>query len=183
MTTNIARKGPDSDTNNAAHFAAAIPTTPSPKVALSKPATYEFVEAGELMEFEGDSSANYQTGPTFSRRFQFQRADGLWAVVNPTYFATTEYRELDCNGRETGRVSEVPDGYELCVERFDVQESTEFVLCSDPSDPGSTEITSSIENDWPLSILPRTHDDAVAESRRRCANEYADNYEHWNGDR
>jgi hypothetical protein len=173
----ISRKGAGSDTGNRAHFA---PTVHSVPEFVFEP--NGIVEEGEMGDFWGSEGGDAQTGPTFSRRFRINREDGLFAFATASYYATTEYRELDDKGEETGNQSYDEDDFDSFTTFYDVQCQTEFLVCSDPDDLGGTEINSDYiyENSEPYTMS--THEEAVEASRRACLRESVGNYELWDGE-
>jgi hypothetical protein len=173
----ISRKGAGSDTGNKAHFAAAVQSAPEFVFEPNK-----IAEEGEMGESWGSEGGDAQTGPTFSRRFRINRGDGLFAFATASYYATTEYRELDDRGEETGKQSYEEDDFESFTTFYDVQCQTEFLVCSNPDDLGGTEINSDYTYEDIEVYAPSSHEDAVEASRRACLRESVGNYELWDGE-
>lgn len=146
--------------------------------------TYPWFERGTLVGQYLDEGAcgPTQTGPSYSRQFQYNRPDGIFAIVNTTSYATTEYRERDGDGEETGRKSSVPSGLDNPLAYYGVTDVAEFIICTDEYDAGGTELWSMRTYDQPLYEDPTSHDDAVTKSKASAVAEDPAYYHHWNGE-
>ena len=69
----------------------------------------------------GGDAAEYQVSDAFNARWNGRLSDGTWAVVTQTFYLA------DFEGR-----------------RF-VESQVEYLWCRDPSDPGSTELSSDVQ--------------------------------------
>jgi hypothetical protein len=155
----------------------------APQVAIAKFDTFEFTEVGELTEFDENIGGDIHTGPTFSRRFRFDREDGKFAFATASYYVTTKHQELDGDGNRTGKESHNADDYDASEPFYNVVEQTEFLVCSDPDDLGGTEIGSDYDYNFDVLVFaPKDHADAVEMARGFCQRESATNYEMWNGE-
>ena len=136
----------------------------------------------------GSEGGDWQTGATYSRRFRLDKLDGTFAFVTFSAYVTTEYRELDEEGNTTGAVStDKPDGDdEVEGESFetflDVEEQTEYLICSDAEDLGGSEIWSDYAHDYPLYMAPRDAEGAENSARAMVCSFGIGYINAWNGE-
>lgn len=133
--------------------------------------TYPWNEVGTIDYDSGDVGGDHQIGPASSRRFQLTVDDGTFAVVTTYAYATLEERVWDGEGN----LKEEPEPF------LDVEELTESIICTDPDDPGGTEIWSRYEYSTPLYYAPKDEEDALRLARRQTENESVEYINHWNG--
>ena len=133
---------------------------------------------------QGITGGDRQTGATYSRRFRLDKLDGTFAFVTFAAYATTEYRELDSNGISTGAVStDKPDDDDESFETFlDVEEQTEYLVCSDAEDLGGSEIWSEYAYDFPLHMAPHCAEDAESSARSSVRSFEIGYIDTWNGE-
>lgn len=142
--------------------------------------TYPWVETGSISYDDGDHLSELQIGPASSRRFTLDVGDGTYAVITASAYAIREYREVDDEGRDTGHRDSEPsyDKYEVFL---DVEQQTEYIVCTDPDDPGSTELWSEYLYETPLYLAPRDEADAIQSSVNLTERECVEFYHYWNG--
>lgn len=90
----------------------------------------------------GDVGGDDQATAAASRRFQRQLDDGTWAIVTVYAFGTSK---------------EVDEGASY---QHDVEVMTEYMVCSDVTDPGSTEIDADYRYWFPFDVGPDTPEKA-----------------------
>lgn len=150
---------------------------------MSATKTYAWNEIGTLIMDAGEIGGDVQTGPAHSRRFQLALEDGTFANVTTYAYATTEYRETDEDGDETGKVSDDGDSFETSVTVYGFTDQVEYLICRDPEDLGGTEINSDYTYDTETHMLTiETHEDAVNLSLEYAKAEDIEFYSYWDGD-
>jgi len=151
---------------------------------MSELAMYAWKEIGTLIADAGDIGGDPQSGPSYSRRFQLEREDGLFANITTYAYATTEHREVDDDGFETGEVSyeEDPD-YILYNTYYGFTDQVEYLICTDPEDLGGTEVNSDYTYNEDTHVLTiATREDADQLARKSAEAENVEWYAGWNGD-
>lgn len=119
-------------------------------------------EAG-LMINSGGPGGDYVATDTVSRQFHRQLDDGTWAVV--TIYAYGTQREVE----------------EGAFVEYDVEEMVEYMVCSDPADPGGTEIDTDYRYENPFDIPPKSLEQALVWATNHIRNFDID-WVLWNGD-
>lgn len=133
--------------------------------------TYPWIEVGTISLDDGSPGGDKQIGPASSRRFQLAVEDGTFAVVTVYSYATREERNVD----EEGNPTDEPVPY------LDVEEQTEFIICTDPDDPGGTEIWSEYEYDYPMYLAPKDEEELLARAVANTNRYGVEHFNHWNG--
>jgi hypothetical protein len=114
-----------------------------------------FVEIGELAE-EAQGAFAPETLPdgaiVYTRTFQREERPGEWRVLT-LYVATVFPVDYDSLSDEP------PEGYE-------VSEQWEEILCTNPADPGSSQLDSDYTYDWPYQTLFDSVEKANEEAKR-----------------
>ena len=150
---------------------------------MSATKTYAWAEIGTLIEDAGEIGGDVQTGPARSRRFQLALEDGTFANVTTYAYATTEYRETDENGDETGKVSDDSDSFETSVTVYGFTDQVEYLVSHESDDIGGTEINSDYTYNVETHMLTiETHEDADALALEYAKAEDIEFYSYWNGD-
>ena len=159
---------------------------------MSDTKTYAWKEIGTLIADAG-YGGDPQSGPSYSRRFQLEREDGLFANITTYSYATTEYREVDDDGFETGDSSYDEHDYILYNTYYGVTDQVEYLICTDRDDLGGTEVNSdysysenthddyTYNEDTHVSTIT-THDVADQLARKSAEAKTADFCSYWNGD-
>ena len=112
--------------------------------------------------FEGGSSmGDGQVSEDITRRWTRQRPDGTWDVYEQT-LAVMDNREA--------RNHEDSDSPYVVDERW------EYIHCTDPEDPGSTELGTEIEYGEGSYLSYGNEDEALAEARRLATLAQASNF-------
>lgn len=121
-----------------------------------------FVDCGGLFS-GGTSMGDGQVGEDHERQYKRQLDDGTWLVVRETFAA------MDlCVGH--GKMEDDDECPEGCTEgQFGWDQRTEYVVCVDPADPGSTELRSDITN-GPGSLRAYDTAEAADAAAREAAN-------------
>lgn len=97
-------------------------------------------DATWVMQAESSGACgDYAIGPYYQGHYRKQGSDGSWMVVEENYFI------------EARKLADPDEGTER--KHFDVVGSYTFTVCTDPDDPGSTELDTEIVYDDQLHAL------------------------------
>lgn len=109
---------------------------------LSNSVTEAWVET-ELQPGETGAFGDEETEHTWSYRITGRNSDGTWTVIDSAY----------------GLVNHNPDG-DTVEDRYTTASCDTITVCTDPADPGGTEISSEIVHDEDrLAVLTTLRDD------------------------
>lgn len=106
-------------------------------------------------------------GTAYSVRYT--RADKPGSLITSYWYAVSEAERYNDDPGPDARTG------------FDVENQVEFVVCTDPADPGSTEVWSDHSYRTPLESVFDTEDEAVAYAKRQAADEDPYGY-FWDGE-
>lgn len=113
---------------------------------------------GDGVQLGGDVGGDIQAGDSFSIRYR--RSDLPGSMVTITAY---------------------PVGYENCPDEFVVQTQTEYLVCTDPSDPGGTEVWSDVNYSDGYEVYDTSAEaEGAARDKATAMLGYADT-ETWNG--
>jgi hypothetical protein len=107
-------------------------------------------------------------GQSFSIRYT--RPDIPGAIITSYWYAVDE----------SERYLDDPDDPDARTG-WDVENLNEYLICTDPTDPGGTEVWSTYEYETPALMVLETEAAAVAYAGRSARSESADHY-YWNGE-
>lgn len=108
-----------------------------------------YTEQGEFSANGGDVGGDNQVTDAANRRFVAKLPEGNFAVIDVYAFGTSEEME------------------EGAYAQRDVTEMTFYTVCTDPTDPGSTEVYSDVTYEFPFAMEPKDDEQA---------SEWAQNY-------